>query len=110
MLDNITHILANYLSNSGYKYIIFCWVIHQDEIFNQVLEPLGAFNFELYKISLVCSEAVPRKRLEQDVKDKIREADIIQRSVRRLALYDKLSTVKLDVSDLTPQGVMFRRA
>lgn len=105
VLDNIVHLLKNYLSNSGYKYVIFCWVIHQEVIFSQILEPLKALDFELYKISLVCSEAALRKRLEYDVQHKIRNADVINRSVQRLPLYDRQSTVKIDVTNLTPQGV-----
>ncbi|MBU2699833.1 cytidylate kinase [Sporomusaceae bacterium BoRhaA] len=103
VLDNITHLLKNYLLNSSYKYIVFCWVIHQEAIFNQILEPLTDLDFELYKISLVCSEAALRRRLEQDVQNGMRTSDVINRSVQRLPLYDKMDTVKINVSHLTPQ-------
>lgn len=103
VLDNITHLLKNYLHNSSYKYIVFCWVIHQEDIFNQILEPLTDFDFELYKISLVCSEVTLRKRLEKDIQNGMRTVDVINRSVQRLPLYDKMNTVKINVSHLTPQ-------
>jgi len=103
VLDNITHLLKNYLHNSSYKYIVFCWVIHQEDILNQILEPLTDLDFELYKISLVCSETTLRKRLEKDIQNGMRTVDVINRSVQRLPLYDKMNTVKINVSHLTPQ-------
>ena len=38
-----------------------------------------------------------------DVRNGLREKDVIERSVRRLSLYEKLNTVKLDVSDISAQ-------
>jgi broad-specificity NMP kinase len=100
---NITHLLKSYLNNSGYEYIIFCWVIHREDIFDKILLPLKDFDFELHKISLVCSPEALRKRLEIDVQKGIREADIIESSIERLALYNKMDTIKFDVSDTTPE-------
>lgn len=98
VLNNITHLLNAYLNNSGYEYIIFCWVIQQEEIFQQILEPLSKNEFDLYKISLVCSEQALRERLEQDVTNEIREPDVIERSVARIPLYRAMDTQKIDVS------------
>jgi broad-specificity NMP kinase len=103
VINNITHLLKSYLDNSGYEYIIFCWVIHQEYIFTQILEPLKNCDFELYKISLVCSETALKSRLETDVQNGIRKADIIDRSVQRLELYNNMDTVKIDVSDISPK-------
>jgi broad-specificity NMP kinase len=100
---NIAHLLKSYLNNSGYEYIIFCWVIHREDIFDKILLPLKDFDFELHKISLVCSPEALRKRLEMDVQKGIREADIIESSIERLALYNKMDTIKVDVSDTTPE-------
>jgi len=102
VIDNINHLLKSYLDNSGYEYIIFCWVIHQEYIFTQILESLKNYNFELYKISLVCSETTLKSRLKIDVENGIRKVDIINRSVQRLKLYNNMDTIKIDVSDMTP--------
>lgn len=101
VLDNITHLLKAYLNNSGFEYVIFCWVIHQEEIFNQILAPLCGIDFELHKITLMCSETALRNRLEADVKNGIRQPDVIERSVARLSLYEKMDTVKIDVSNIS---------
>jgi broad-specificity NMP kinase len=103
VISNITHLLKSYLNNSGYQYIVFCWVIHQADIFDLILKPLQDLDFELYKISLVCSQAALRGRLEIDVQKGLRAADLIDRSLQRLELYEKMDTVKLDVSTLTPE-------
>ena len=34
---------------------------------------------------------------------KIREKDVISRSLERIALYEKLETIKVDVSDISPE-------
>lgn len=102
VLNNITHLLNAYLNNSGYEYIIFCWVIHQEEIFQQILEPLSKNEFDLYKVSLVCSEQALRERLGRDVTNGIREPDVIERSVTRIPLYRAMDTQKIDVSSCSP--------
>ena len=102
VIDNINHLLKSYLDNSGYEYIIFCWVIHQEYIFTQILESLKNYNFELYKISLVCSETALKSRLKIDVENGIRKVDVIDRSVQRLKLYNNMDTIKINVSDITP--------
>lgn len=101
--SNIAHLLKSYLNNSGYEYIIFCWVIHKESIFNKILLPLKDFDFELHKISLVCSQEALKRRLEIDVQKGKREADIINSSIERLEFYDEMDTIKVDVSDTTPE-------
>jgi cytidylate kinase len=103
VMDNITHLLNSFLNNSGYEYVIFCWVIHQEEIFQQILEPVSKNKFDLFKISLICSEAALKKRLEADIENGIRESDVIERSVARIPLYRKMDTIKIDVSEISPQ-------
>ena len=76
VLSNITHLLRAYLNNSSYRYVLFCWVMDQPLLFEAVLE--------------------------RDVRDGIREADVIPRSLRRLPAYAALPTCKLDVTSLTP--------
>lgn len=89
VLSNITHLLRAYLNNSSYR-------------FEAVLGPLRDIPFTLHSFSLVCTEQALRERLERDVRDGIREADVIPRSLRRLPAYAALPTCKLDVTSLTP--------
>lgn len=103
VMGNITHLLNAYLNNSGYEYIIFCWVIHQEEIFEQILKPLHGCEFELHKITLICSESALKQRLGLDVQSGVRMADVIERSVQRIPLYEKMDTVKIDVGNISPE-------
>ncbi len=103
VISNITYLLQSFLQNTGYKYIVFCWVIHQEEIFGDILEPLKDYDFEVYKISLICSENALRDKLRLDVQNGIREADVIDRSIQRLPLYSQMDTHKIDVSNISAQ-------
>ncbi len=101
--SNISYLLQSFLRNTGYEYVIFCWVIHQEIIFDQILANLREDDFELYKISLICSEKALAARLQKDVEAGIRNQDIINRSLPRLALYRGMDTQKIDVSDMTAE-------
>ncbi|HEX2985233.1 MAG TPA: AAA family ATPase [Caproiciproducens sp.] len=103
VIDNITCLLKSFLRNTGYEYVIFCWVIHQEDIFRQILEPLGGCEFELYKVTLICSEEALKLRLQADVAAGIRQPDVIGRSVARIPLYERMDTFKVDVSGISPQ-------
>ena len=103
VIDNISYLLKSYLNNSGYEYIIFCWVMQEEDIIKQILDKLKDFDFELHKVSLVCSEESLKSRLNIDVQNNIRKADVIKRSIDRISLYEKMDTVKIDVSNITPQ-------
>ncbi len=98
--DNITHLLRNFLVNSYFNYVIFCWVIHHEYIFNLILDPLRDLEFELIKVTLTCSEEVLKSRISNDdwhTPDETR----IQRSIQRLRLYDSMNTIKVDTTNLT---------
>ncbi|MBU3113061.1 AAA family ATPase [Clostridium lacusfryxellense] len=101
VIGNITHLLNSYLNNSGYEYVIFCWVIHQEYIFEQLLEQLKDHDFELYKISLVCSETALKSRLKIDVENGVRKVDVIDKSLKRIILYNNMDTIKINVSDIS---------
>ena len=67
------------------------------------MEKLKDCDFELYKISLVCSETALKSRLAIDVKNGVRKVDVIDRSLQRLNLYNNMDTVKINVSDINPK-------
>lgn len=96
VLSNITHLLRAYLNNSSCRYVLFCRVMDQPLLFEAVLGPLRDIPFTSHSFSLVCTEQALRERLERDVRDGIREADVIPRSLRRLPAYAALPTCKLD--------------
>lgn len=98
VVDNITYMLNNFLRCSEYDYIIFCWVMHKESIIGEILEALEE-KYELYKVTLYCTEKALRDRLEYDVNENIRDREVIERSVQRLSIYEDMNTLKVDVSD-----------
>lgn len=103
VISNITSLLRSYLHNSGMEYVLFSWVIHQEEILDSILNPLEGCEFELQKFTLICSAAALKSRMKGDVERGIRTSDGIARSIARLPLYEKMATEKIDVSRVTPE-------
>ncbi len=101
VIDNITHLLKNFLNNSSLEYIIFNWVIHIEDIFDNILEPLKELNFQIIKITLICNEEALKKRILNDVKHNLRDEECFNRSVQRLEMYKDMSTKKIDTSNLS---------
>jgi broad-specificity NMP kinase len=101
VINNITYLLRNFLTNSSIEYVIFNWVIHMEDIFSDVLEPLEDLEFEVVRITLTCSEEALIRRISKDVELKLREESSIDRSVQRLKLYKDMSTEKIDTTNLS---------
>lgn len=73
VIDNISHLLNNFISCSEYKNIIFCWVMHEQSILDDVLSRLNKHDCMLYKFSIVCSEQSLIARITKDIKQGIRK-------------------------------------
>lgn len=101
--DNICYLLNNFLACSAYRNIVFCWVMHQQSIIDGIVSRLHLNGCELRVVSLICSEAALRERLEADISAGIRTRDVVERSLARLPLYRDLHTVKIDVTELSPE-------
>ena len=101
VMDNICYVLNNFIHCSAYDNIIFCWVLHEQQIIDSILSKLDIKNIQVVSISLLCSEKVLRERIQKDIDNQLRSSDVIERSIGRIHLYEKLDTVKIDVSEKT---------
>ncbi len=110
VMDNICHLLNNFLQCSAYENIIFCWVMHQREIVDTILARLDLTNCRVCCISLLCSEDILRQRLAADITAGLRTPDVVTRSLARLPCYAAPNTQKLDVSSITPEEAARRIA
>ncbi|MCT4564171.1 MAG: AAA family ATPase [Maledivibacter sp.] len=99
--ENITYLLRNYLTNSSFKYVIFNWVIHSEEIFNTLLERLNDLEFNIIKITLICSDKSLKSRIMKDIKNDLRNEKSIDKSLGRLQLYKNMDTIKIDTSNIS---------
>ena len=104
VMNNICHLLNNFIHCSAYETVIFCWVMHEQRIIQQILSSLDLTDCDVQIISLVCSEAALTERLQRDIQAGIRQEDVLERSIRRIRLYDKLATVKIDVSEISAES------
>ena len=101
VMENICFLLNQFIHCSAYHNIIFCWVMHEQSIITKILDSLDKSNCEITTISLLCDEQELRERLNQDIAAGIRQPDVKDRSVARIPLYHKLSTIKIDTTGKT---------
>jgi broad-specificity NMP kinase len=105
VIDNITHSLRNFLGISHTENIIFNWVMDKEEIFQDILRKLSGLEFNLYKITLTCSDEVLIKRIDADIKRGKRDKDCIKRSLERQNSYNAPNTIKIDTDNKTIEEV-----
>ena len=103
VLENITFLLNNFIHCPAYENVIFCWVMHEQEIIDDILSRLDATGGQVHSCSLARSGNALKKRLQKDVESEIRSEDVIARSMERIGMYESLDTVKIDVSSLSPE-------
>ncbi len=101
VMDNICYVLNRFLHCSAYENIIFCWVMHEQSIMDSILGRLDTEDCAIKCISLIADETTLRSRLAADIRRGIRAADVIERSIARLPLYQALDTIKIDTDGKT---------
>lgn len=104
VMDNIAHLLRNFLSCSALDHVILGWVMHEQAILDDLLARLPLENVDVRCISLVCSAQALTARLQADIDAGLREPDVLERSLARLPCYEALQTLRLDTTAMTPLG------
>ena len=99
--NNINYLLRRFLTSSSFEYVIFNWVIHLEEIFDMILNKLDDLEFEVIKITLICNEESLRNRIALDIENNLRDEENINLSLERNPLYNDMSTIKLDTSNIS---------
>lgn len=99
VLDNITHCLNNFIHTPGIENIIFCWVMHKQDIIDQIIQKLNTEGVDIHLISLICEKEELIKRMLIDRRDN----QTIRKSLQYLELYKDLDTQKIDVTTLDVQ-------
>lgn len=101
VMENITFLLNSFLKCSEFKNIIFCWVLHEQVIIDELLSKLDTESYEVKIFTLVADEEALKQRLQKDVADGKRQPDVIARSVVRIPLYKKLKTEKIATDSIS---------
>ena len=99
VLDNITHCLNNFIHTPGIENIIFCWVMHKQDIIDKIIQKLDTEGVDIHLISLICKKEELIKRMLIDRRDN----QTIRKSLQYLELYKDLDTQKIDVTTLDVQ-------
>ncbi|WP_340023850.1 AAA family ATPase [Paenibacillus sp. FSL K6-1096] len=94
VMNNIHYILNQYLENSMFEYVFFSWVIHKESILDEILAGLIGKEYQLIKVTLMCSEENLVKRMRQDA----RSESQIENSIKRLENYKEMNTKKLNTN------------
>ena len=105
VIRNICYLLNNFLRCTAYENVIFCWVMHKQSIINRIINELDTSACRVIKLSLMTDKANLRNRLLPDIARGIRTADVIDRSVGRISMYQILDTVKIDTSNKTVREI-----
>ncbi len=72
---------------------------------DELLSRLDLENCAVHASALICSENALRRRLQKDIDTGLRQPDVLERSLARLPLYDKLEVRKIDVSAKSAEEV-----
>ena len=90
VLNNICTLLNNDIKCNTFENIIFCWVMHEQSIIDDILSRLDLNDVKVIAISLVCQKEALEKRIQKDIDQGTRKPDVLARSVERLEMYQKL--------------------
>lgn len=105
VMDNIIHVLSNFLRCSAYDNVVFCWVMHQQQISEAILLRLPLTNVRVVHVSLVCTPDALARRILRDVAAGIRQADVLERARAYLPLYADVQSIKLDTTAISASEV-----
>ena len=101
--NNIGYLLNNFLNCSAYENVIFCWVMHEESIIDEILSLVQHNDYHVFKFSIACTEVALISRIKRDVENGIRSEDLIGRSIARLQNYSQMDTQKIDTTDISPE-------
>ena len=99
VLDNICFVLDRFLHCTEFENVVFCWVLHQQDIWDAILSRLDTRGWRVVRAVLVASPEALVRRLQGDIAAGRRQPDVIPRSLARLPLYEKLDVLQIDTSE-----------
>lgn len=104
VIDNISHLLNAFLACSGFENVVFCWVMHERSIVDEILKRIDSSRYDkFFLFTLVASEEALNARLRKDIADGKRKTDVIDRSLERATHYRFMNSIKVDVTDITAE-------
>ena len=105
-MDNICHVLGNFLQCSVFDNVVCCWVMHQQAIVDEILSRLPLRAVQVHRISLISSSEALTQRLQKDIEAGLRQPDVIGRSISYLPLFESLNPKKVDTTGLSLEEII----
>lgn len=105
VMNNICDLLNRFIACSAYENIIFCWVMHRQEIIDEILSRLDLTDVKVYSFSLMAGSATLTGRIMGDVLKGVRSEDALKKSLSYLPCYAQLDTVKIDTDNLSVRNI-----
>ena len=99
VLDNICFVLDRFLHCTEFENVVFCWVLHQQGIWDAILSRLDTRGGRVVRAARVASPEALVRRLQGAIDAGRRQPDVIPRSLARLPLYEKLDVLQIDTSE-----------
>ena len=105
VMDNISHTLGNFLRCSEFENIVFCWVMHQQQIVEDILSRLPMNDVRAVSVSLVCAPDQLSCRIRMDIAAGLRDESTVSRALSYLPLYDRVKSFKVDTTGLSAKEI-----
>ncbi len=104
---NMSFLLDSFLTCTSYENVIFCWVMPDEGMINEILSMIKNTDYNLYKFSLICSEDALIKRIQKEIDNGMRENVTLERVMwerimTRMQKIGEMDAIKIDVSNITP--------
>ena len=98
-IDNIVHIINNYLNCSYCDFVVFCWVMDKKEVYRKIVENIQREDIRLYEITLNCTEEALVDRWHKDTLCDWRIDEWLNISKKSLKYFKGLDTILIDTSN-----------
>lgn len=66
--------------------IIFYWILQEQKIIDTIFNNITHEGCSIKEVSLLCYEETLREQLQKDIDDNYRTSDIIEKSIRDIAI------------------------
>ncbi|HHV10114.1 MAG TPA: AAA family ATPase [Clostridiales bacterium] len=104
-VDNIIHIINNYLNCSHCDYVVFNWVMDKMEVYQKIINSIKINRMYLYEVTLICTEEALTDRWYKDNLCEWRIEEWLNISKKSLDYFRGLDTICIDTSGNTASGV-----
>jgi hypothetical protein len=97
-IDNIVHLINNYINCSHCDYVVFNWVMDKIDVYQKINKNIQSDDIHLYEITLNCTEEALADRWQKDILCDWRIDEWLSISKKSLRYFKGLDTIQIDTS------------